>query len=255
MRVLPVLVVGVVLLAAPLVGASPGKEDLNSLFNEACDLYEASEFEGALGIFESLISNGVEDPIVYYNLGNCYYQLGDIGKAVVDYRRAAILAPRDQDVEANLDFVRSSVGFRDTTGALDPSRLAALPGRIASPHEWRVLGYAAYYAAALCFLGVLFLTGSRRKTAIRVLIVLLVLAAAGHLFAVRGLASLSNSKEGAVVVDRSEFMSGPGAAFDELTRLPDGVELTVTGRSGIWLEVRLATGEVGWLREENIETI
>ena len=58
-----------------------------------------------------------------------------------------------------------------------------------------------------------------------------------------------------MVIDHSEFMSGPGAAFDELAGLPDGVEVEIRARSGIWVEVQLRTGEIGWLRETNLETI
>ena len=58
-----------------------------------------------------------------------------------------------------------------------------------------------------------------------------------------------------MIVNRSEFMSGPGSAFDELARLPDGVEVELRARSGIWVEVQLPTGEIGWLEEHNIGII
>ncbi len=241
--------------AAALAAAMPGTEEINSLFDEACDLYEASEFEGALSIFESLVSGGVRHPAVYYNLANCYYQQREIGKAVANYRRAYMLGPRDQDVRANLAFLRSSVGFQDTTGSFELGAAARIPGDIASPREWRIIFYGVYYLSIMCLLGVLFLGRERRRKTLRALAVLIVVAIACWAVAEHGLSRFTAGTEGVVVVDRSEFMSGPGAAFDELARLPDGVEIEIRARSGIWVEVQLPTGEIGWLREQNIETI
>ena len=241
--------------AATLAAAAPGAEEINSLFDEACDLYEASEFEGALSIFESLISGGVVHPAVYYNLANCCYQQGEIGKALANYRRAHMLSPRDEDVRANLAFLRSSVGFQDTTGSFELGAVNRIPGEIASPKEWRIVFYGAYYLSILCFLGALFLGRRQRRKAIRILAVLVVVAIACWVIGAHDLSRFTAGAEGVVVMDRSEFMSGPGAAFDELVRLPDGVEVEIRARSGIWVEVQLRTGEIGWLREQNLETI
>src|SRR5271170_2003935 len=43
-----------------------------------------------------------------YNLGNSYARAGKPGLAVLSYERAALLAPDDPDINANLAYVRSS---------------------------------------------------------------------------------------------------------------------------------------------------
>src|SRR5579859_6698656 len=42
-----------------------------------------------------------------YNLGNAYARAGKPGMAVLNYERAALLAPGDVDIDANLDYVRA----------------------------------------------------------------------------------------------------------------------------------------------------
>ena len=37
--------------------------------------------------------------------------------------------------------------------------------------------------------------------------------------------------------------------------VPDGVEVSLKARSGIWVEVQLRTGEIGWIREQDVELI
>ena len=61
---------------------------------------------------------------------------------------------------------------------------------------------------------------------------------------------------GAVVINEEvELRSGPGNAFERIATLRDGVEVTLKSRSALWVEVELPTGEVGWLRDTDIENI
>ncbi len=43
-----------------------------------------------------------------YNLANSYARAGKPGLAVLSYERAALLAPADQDINANLAYVRAA---------------------------------------------------------------------------------------------------------------------------------------------------
>ena len=107
----------------------------------------------------------------------------------------------------------------------------------------------------MCFLGVLFFDGRGRKRSLQVLVVLLVVTAALYRFAKYGTSRFGGGTEGVIIAAYTEFMSGPGNAFDELARLPDGVEVKLRARSGIWVEVELRTGEIGWVRQDDLEVI
>src|SRR4029077_14462070 len=60
-----------------------------------------------LPVFAAPFSDGYSAAGLY-NLGNSYARAGKPGMAVLNYERARLLAPDDADVEANLQFVRSS---------------------------------------------------------------------------------------------------------------------------------------------------
>jgi tetratricopeptide (TPR) repeat protein len=247
-----------VLLVAALAAAAYGGRDageINSLFNQACDFYEAGDLVSARAGFEALLKAGVRSGTVYYNLGNCYYKQGEMGRAVANYRRALMLSPRDEDARFNLDLVRSSVGFRDTTSTFDVGGIGEVPLRLASAREWQIAFYTSYYLCALSLLAVLFLGRRARKAASRVLIILLIVSACSFALSAHGRARFRGGSDAVVVAERTEFMSGPGAAFEELVRLSDGVELKLRARSGIWVEAQLPTGELGWVREGDIDPI
>ena len=74
--------------------------------------YRDGNFDAAIQAYEDAIVAGANDYRVFYNLGNAYFRLGMVGRAVLSYERARYLAPRNKDVLNNLKFVKStSVGI------------------------------------------------------------------------------------------------------------------------------------------------
>jgi hypothetical protein len=166
-----------------------------------------------------------------------------------------MLSPRDSDARTNLDLIRASVGSGDTTATYGMASATGFPMRLVSPRQLQALFYVAYYFAAAFFIGVLFLRERLRRIAIYALVLSVVVAGFALGFSRYGLSKFKSSADAVVVVDRAALKSGPGPAFDEISTLPDGLELRQRARSGIWVEVQLTTGEVGWVRGEDIETI
>lgn len=66
------------------------------------------QYERALLHYERLVrDDGVRNGRLYYNIGNTYFRLGDIGRAILNYERAARYMPRDENVRDNLEYARS----------------------------------------------------------------------------------------------------------------------------------------------------
>ncbi len=83
--------------------------DLKEDFNSGVAAYNQGNYEQALNIFEAVLDSGYVSPELYYNLGNSYYKTGQKGMAVASYLQAQRLAPRNEDIRANLHFVRSTL--------------------------------------------------------------------------------------------------------------------------------------------------
>ena len=78
----------------------------NELTAEFTKLYNKGKFNQALEICKKQINLSTPNPDWIYNLGNCYYQKGNLAKAMVCYERALRLSPRDSDILENLNLVR-----------------------------------------------------------------------------------------------------------------------------------------------------
>ena len=74
----------------------------------------AGKFEQAVSLYEQLLKSGFINGQIYYNLGNAYYRLGMPGKAIIYYRRAEKLLPRDADIKANINLLKRDFVDRET---------------------------------------------------------------------------------------------------------------------------------------------
>jgi len=70
---------------------------------QAKDLYRKTALR-----FERIAQEGnIKNGKLYYNIGNAYFRIGDIGSAILYYRRAQQLIPNDVNLQQNLDYARS----------------------------------------------------------------------------------------------------------------------------------------------------
>lgn len=89
----------------------------NNLFFKANQYYFKGEFDKALENYELIInrfdfkslfvSNKCGE--VFYNMGNCFYRLGQTGRSILNYERAKMFLPRDADLNYNMSLVKDKV--------------------------------------------------------------------------------------------------------------------------------------------------
>lgn len=80
-----------------------------SLVEKANAEYVADKYANALQLYLQAASvEGVSSDL-YYNIGNTYYRMGELGHAVLYFERAVMLDPQNDDAKTNLEFVNSKI--------------------------------------------------------------------------------------------------------------------------------------------------
>src|SRR5512139_111325 len=146
-------------LFATLVSAGQAADSepklLPSVFDRANASYESGDFTGAEALYRRILDSGVENGVVYYNLGNACFKQKKIGQAIYYWEKARQILPHDADVRANLELAGLFVVDRiEETPASLPSRwLRRTVGFFTMEQEgWFVLGLflTANVLAAVC---------------------------------------------------------------------------------------------------------
>jgi hypothetical protein len=203
---------------------------LQQVFLEASQAYDANRPADAAALYGKLVDQGYESKELYFNLGNSYFKIGKIGLAVLNYRRAWHMAPRDPDIQANLRFALQS------TSALTPEYPAVTKLLFKlSISEWTALATFAYWASAIV-LALFLVMRNRRAGLLRALtgfLAVLVLGVAGIIneFVAR------RAPELVVTESRHQALYAPLEGSKAFFALPEGSIVRLEEQSGTWLKV------------------
>jgi tetratricopeptide (TPR) repeat protein len=220
--------------------------DTASDFDAANRLYEKSDFAAAAAAYRKLVAGGRASPALLFNLGNAYFKSGQIGRAIAAYREAEQLAPRDEDIRANLKFALGAVPGNNTrvSGLERALDLLTLNER----------GIWTAIALWICF-GLL-AVGQARPAAKNSLRMVFVAAA---MFAVcfgawyaQGLIARATERKVVVIAPTAAVRFGPLEESQIAFNVRDGNELKLLGKKDKWLQVADASNRSGWIPESEI---
>jgi len=79
-----------VALGPAIAAAGAATADALAQFEAANRLYEQGRFAEAARGYEAILKGGSFSPAVYFNLGNARFKAGELGRAVVAYRRICV---------------------------------------------------------------------------------------------------------------------------------------------------------------------
>ena len=254
------ILIGLLLLAGLLVAItvlSPQvKADVEAV-DAANQLYATGHYAEAIQLYEGQVVRGVQDSALFFNLGNAYFQQGDLGRAVLNLERAAQLNPRDADIQINLGLVREQTTELFAAEPVGP--LAVL----ADATGWMTANETAVIILGFWFLlGFLILarrqanSGKARKALqIGALVVLVLLLISGASLASRSF--LEKTQPAGVVVSPTVAVSnGPGVEYATEFTLNGGTEVNFTATQGEWVRLAVPEGAgENWIPAQAVETV
>jgi len=219
--------------------------DAPSLFMEAHKNYAEGMYTQATLRYEKLIRSGIKNGEIYYNLGNSYFKMGMLGKAIVSYRLAEIYLPRDEDLKANLSYARQL-----TKDRIESKQFLPFINQFCfwySTLNVREL-LLVFLIAHLLFwcLAVIMIFWKNEYSNLTLLISLAVVVVLGASLALK-LYNYSYATGGVVLAKEITVRSGNGINNTALFQLHDGAEFRVTKQEKGWLQIELADGKRGWV--------
>jgi tetratricopeptide (TPR) repeat protein len=205
--------------------------------------------------FQAVVDAGIENGQLYYNLGNTHLRLGEIGRAIADYRRAQRLTPNDERLKANLRFARSLRHDHIETSGKRTFLRTVFFWHYSWPSRARSLGAVIGFWLFWVLLAIRELS-PRVRLGYPAIVCLLVWVSLGASVAM-DLHSRSAVTEGVLVANDVVVRKGNGEAYDAQFKHPlhEGVEFQAVEQRGGWVRLELADGSQGWVREHEVELI
>ncbi|MCB0704977.1 MAG: SH3 domain-containing protein [Saprospiraceae bacterium] len=240
-----------------ITGAIANTTEPALALEKAQQAFDSADYQEAIEEYTGLLKAGYQSAELYYNLGTSYYQSSDLASAILNLERAKRLAPRDKDIQNNLEIALGAT----------KNELIPLPAFFLSRGWQSVFNFFSLRTWTIGSLFVLFCSIAGgiiwllarqprwRRGAFwfgvgMFLLALVCFAAAKS----HGQWEKDNSL--AVLMERqASLQSEPSADSPVVREVYSGLLVEVIGFEGVWYQVSLQNGEHGWLPAEILERI
>ena len=240
--------------AARAAGASRSPDEL---FARGYEQYSRGDYAAAADSYREILSAGIRNSRVFYNLGNACFRRNQIGQAILYYEKALRLDPTDEDARENLRY--ANLRIRDRIPADDFPFLLTLAVRardLLGLERVTRLFLGLYLAGMLLGAGWILANGRRwaPHLGIAALVLFVLSLACGGWMLLQGRARTS-ADEAIVLVEKVEVLSGPGSENTLLASVHEGTKVRIHNRREAWVQVTLPDGRAGWIRGETLGVI
>jgi tetratricopeptide (TPR) repeat protein len=224
---------------------------------DANKAYFSGQYEAAIKIYEPLVNKGFASPVLFYNLGNSYFKLGNMPMAILFYEKAKKLAPSDSEIEHNIRLANTRIvdkfesvptlfyvrWYNSIKTILSPDRMAQA-GLTFIALFWVLL--AVYFFARRRFLRVL---------SFYIAILFILLGGFCMVMAYQSYHSLLTPDEAIVIEPSIGVKSSPDHKSIDQFVIHEGTKVRVMDRIGEWKEIGIANGNSGWIESTAIREI
>ncbi len=247
-----------------LVGAASGAGDAQSLdypqalWQKANAAYSDGKWEESAKTYGMIVSLGIENAQLYYNLGNALFKAGDLPGAILNYERSLKIDPSYSDARYNLEFASSRT--QDRIEAVPEFILKTWTRKVCyllDSDAWAVIFIVCL--SLLCAMVLLFFlspTVGGKRTGFILAIVFLLLGGATLAFSISQKNDYSVRDEAIVMSPVISAKSSPSASGNmDLFVLHEGTKVTVIDTVGEWYNITIPDGRQGWVRSSEVEII
>ena len=215
--------------------------------------YSNGKYEDAVTHYYKILENDFESGELYFNLGNAYYKLEEIGKSIYYYEKALKFIEGDEALEQNLQIAQLKI-----IDKIEPipklfiwDWIDALI-HLLSIENWGWISLVLFFLTAIIFsLYILFTKGIlfRFSWIFLILFSISIIVFLGRIY-------LFESNEFGIIFEaKVAVMSEPNLGASEVFILHEGTKVKVNRKLNDWLEISIADGKIGWCRANSIGII
>lgn len=218
--------------------------------------YKNGDYETALEYYLDADSNAAGDAIEY-NLGNTYYKLDKLPESILHYERALKYNPANEAALHNLRLANSKIADRIKT--LPKSRLNLWWSEFRyglGPDGWAwVSVLMAVISVVLLICYFLPLGRNLRRFGFFAGIIFIALTVAAFSLARSAKTHLDTQHSAIIFADKVDVKSEPRDQSTNVFVLHAGTKVKLLNADAGWYEIKIASGNQGWIKKSDLEAI
>ncbi|RLC51737.1 MAG: hypothetical protein DRZ79_02330 [Candidatus Cloacimonadota bacterium] len=244
-----------ILFAVTFFAFSENQHD--EIFRKAVTTYEQKDFSNSLQLFLGLENNGIVNADLFYNIGNCYFRLNKLGKAILYYKKALKVNSSHRAAERNLKYALTFTKDKQTIEKEDS--ISLFFHKLFNFFSLNLLAIILLILFLLIIFIINLIILRYRETEKTVpVFFLFVFISLFVLFAILGYLKWKHfhGENEAVLLSQSAIgYSGPNEDFTRVFTIHEGMIFTIEKTENGWSLIKLPNGLGGWIKNDNFERV
>ena len=240
-----------------LILASGKAQNYSELFNSANELYKKGQYDTAINVYKKIIEKGYESADIYYNIANAYYKTRNIPKAILYYEKALLLRPNDEEIKYNLQLAQTMIV--DKINVLPEFFLKRFWRdfqKLLSSNSWAIFSLSFFIIALITFIIYLFSkTLFIKKTFFYFFVIFFIFSAISFSNSYNQKVNIEKKDTAIIMAGSVTVKSSPDDNGTELFVIHEGTKVWLIDELGEWVNIKIADGNKGWIKKDDLELI
>ncbi len=213
-------------------------------------------FQKSILYYRELIEKGgIRNGKIYYNIANAYFRMGDLGRAILNYKRAALYMPNNDNLKRIMEYARSRRLNKIEAREKEKIFRTLFFLHYDLPFGVRFMIFSVAFALVWITASIMiFFRNGKLKTA------LILFSAVSALFLVSlavETASASAEREGVITEESVVARKGDARSYQPSFTEPlrAGTEFNLLEERGGWYHIELVNGERCWIPSTSAELV
>lgn len=224
-------------------------------FAKAEKLYLDEKYEEALKEYQSSLSENEISASTFYNIGNCYFKMGDYVNALLYYEKSYKYDPSQEDVVMNMEITRARITDKSEEMS------SGVTGWFYHIVNSRGADYWTYLSILLSIVGTALLfimyfssSTSIKRMSLATAFVAFVFMIVFSIFSYYQISYYNNEDHALISESNAEVRSEPNDKSKAVFIVPGGMKVKILSEKEDWTEIAL-NNNVGWIKSEWVKKI
>jgi tetratricopeptide (TPR) repeat protein len=222
-------------------------------FNEANKAYTEGDYQQAVDLYSKILEQGIESGEVYFNMGNSYYKMNDIGRAILYYEKAKKYIDGDPALEQNLQLARLRIV--DKIEPIPQLFIVEWWSTITHIFSLNSLLWLCISLFSIVILLIIINLLHARQYLRRLIWSSAALSVLIFVITLSRIYEFETTQFGVILEKKVSVVSEPDIGGTEVFILHEGTKVKINRMLNEWLEISIPDGKTGWLRNNYLEVI
>jgi tetratricopeptide (TPR) repeat protein len=221
----------------------------DSIFSIANSEYDNENYKSAIEKYQEIVSDSLESPELYFNMGNCFYKLEDYASAIFFYEKSLLIQNDFIDAKENIELVKTKlIDKSEMMPKLFYLNWLEKIKNLQDLTSWKKSSIILIAISLLFFLLSLTLKLRLQKIANIFLFISLIT----FFITFYAVNNLNDKNQAIIFSNSSDVKSAPSENSKNLFTIHLGTKVLLIDKIGNWHNIKLENGSKGWIKDEKL---